>query len=169
MKKLSQQAESRLFKAKKIHYASSSITIVEFSKTMSTSSNSLSHPVAKLQLSSVAAIYLLRFLGSVFLTSVYVPVRFCVFLPFEQRFFSRMAFCVYEVVRLRQTSHANDFVNAESHAREKLLLAGQCFLSYRARTNTVMCSLYIYTSHYKVFIFIESRHRKANRHNLFRH
>ena len=34
---------------------------------------------------------------------------------------------------------------------------------------TRLCSLYIYTSHYKVFIFIESRHRKANMHNLFRH
>ena len=147
----------------------SSIIVVEFSQTSSTSSNSLSHPVAKLQL-SLSSGNLLVTISRISISDYFcVPVRLRVFLSCEQRFFSRIAFCVYEVVRSRQTSHANDFVNAERHAREKLLLAGQCFLSYRARTNTVMCSLYIYTSHYKVFIFIESRHRKANRHNLFRH
>ena len=37
-------------------------------------------------------------------------------IPCKQRFLSCMAFT-------RQTSHANDFVNAKSHAREKPLLA----------------------------------------------
>ena len=38
------------------------------------------------------------------------------FIPYEQRFLSCVAFT-------RQKSHANDFVNAKSHAREKPLLA----------------------------------------------
>ena len=63
-------------------------------------------------------------------------------LPCEQSFLSCMAFSVYEVVRgdfsvaylvcsrgvnkltTRQKSHANDFVNGKSHAREKPLLSG---------------------------------------------
>ena len=49
MKKLSQQAESRIFTAKKIHYASSSIIVVEFFQTAYTSSNTPPlHPFAKL-------------------------------------------------------------------------------------------------------------------------
>ena len=69
-------------------------------------------------------------------------------LPCEKRFFSCMAFSVYEVIRVAclsrgwfvynpclfltasnqtnyaQASHANDFVNAKSHARKKPLLVG---------------------------------------------
>ena len=65
--------------------------------------------------------------------------------PYKQRFLSGMALSVNKVIRVacqshswfvlctlggvnklttRQTSHANDFVNAKSHAREKPLLAG---------------------------------------------
>ena len=46
-----------------------------------------------------------------------------------------MAFSAYEVCRVvvlsvtRQTSHANDFVSAESHASEKPLFAGYAFLN----------------------------------------
>ena len=46
-----------------------------------------------------------------------------------------MAFRAYEVCRVvvlsvtRQTSHASDFVSAESHASEKPLFAGYAFLN----------------------------------------
>ena len=57
------------------------------------------------------------------------------FLTCEQRFLSWMAFRAYEVCRVvvlsvtRQTSHASDFVSAESHASEKPLFAGYAFLN----------------------------------------
>ena len=56
-----------------------------------------------------------------------------------------MAFGVYEVVRSRQTSHANDFVNAESHAREKRLLAEQRFLIGPGRTR--LCVAFTFIPH----------------------
>ena len=56
-------------------------------------------------------------------------------IPWEQRYLSCMAFIVYEVAHLacivcrlvallRQTCHANDFVNSKCHAGQKPLLTG---------------------------------------------
>ena len=82
-------------------------------------------------------------------------IRALGFLPCEQTFLSCMAFNIYEVICVaclwctwfslcpprngkrgvltklmaQQTSHANNFVNAKSSAREKLLLAGYGFPS----------------------------------------
>ena len=56
-------------------------------------------------------------------------------IPWEQRYLSCMSFIVYEVdhvacivcrlvALLRQTCHANDFVNSKSHSGQKPLLTG---------------------------------------------
>ena len=70
------------------------------------------------------------------------PVRWVIFC--EQRFLSCMAFSVNEVVRVttRLTSHANDLVNAKSHAKGRSVIFQSFCLHIACKRVTGLQSIY---------------------------